>query len=173
AVVMTLGGHAAAANVASRVDFTVIQVDSGPNGFDLDLEGLVKLSMTRGERDLSLVATFAGASAFRARITRGSVTKTLTGIQRDIVLPDFDTLHVGAREATTFRVVRGLERADAFSVVIEHDDQRLVLTPEQPSPSAVIPSSLTLSSTGSESFTLAGTRFAWAPVSPVVATAGR
>jgi len=172
AVVMTLGGGGPG-KVASRVDFTVVHVDRGPHGFDLDLEGLVKLSMTCNERDLGLVATFAGAKTFRARITRGRVTKTLTSITRDILLPDFDTLHAGAREATTFRVVQGFERADAFSVVIEHDDQRIVLTPNAPSPSTTLPSSLVLSSTGLEGFTLAGTRFAWAPPSPLVATARR
>ncbi len=79
----------------------------------------MKLSLTCGERDLGLVATFAGARTFRARITRGAVTRTPGGIRRDVLLPDFDTLHAGAREATTFRVVQGFERSDAFSVVIE------------------------------------------------------
>lgn len=170
AVVMTLGGGGAG-KVASRVDFTVVHVDRGPHGFDLDLDGLVKLSMTCSERDLGIIVTFAGAKTFRARITRGSVTKSLTGIKHDLILPDFDTLHAGLREATTFRVVHGFERADAFSVIIEHDDQRIILTPDAPSPSTVLPASLILSSTGLEGFTLAGTKFAWAPASPLVATA--
>lgn len=169
AVVMTLGG-AGAGKVASRVDFTVVHVDKGPHGFELDLDGLVKLSMTCSDRDLGLVASFAGARTFRARITRGTVTKTLASIRRDLIVPDFDTLHWGAREATTFRIVQGFERADAFSVVIEHDDQRIVLTPEGPSPSRTLPPSLTVSSTGLEGFTLAGTRFVSAPL---VATAER
>ena len=82
-------------------------------------------------------------------------------------------MHAGAREAIGFRVVQGLERADAFSVVIDHDDQRIVLTPEAPSPSVTLPSTLTVSSSGLEGFTLAGTRFEPAVASALASVAKR
>ena len=172
AVVMTLGSRGTG-KVASGVELTVVHVDNGPHSLGLDLEGLVSLSMTSTRRDLALVATFAGAKTFHARITRGDTTKTLSHITHDILLPDFDLVHAGAREATTFRVVQGLERLDAFSVVIEHDDQRIVLTPDGASPSSTLPANVVLSSTGLEGFTLAGTRFAWMPSLAVVATTMR
>jgi hypothetical protein len=171
AVVMTLGN--AAGKVASGVDLTILHIDKGPHGFELDLDGVVKTSITCTDRDLGLVAAFPGAKTFRARITRGTVTRTIPGIKRDLILPDFDTLHVGAREAITFRVVRGLERADAFSVIIEHDDQRIVLTPEGPSPSAALPPTLTVSSSGLDGFTLAGSRFASTPSPQLAASNAR
>jgi hypothetical protein len=156
AVVMTL---AKGGLEASKVDFTILHVDRGPHGFEVDLDGVVKASLTCDDRDLGLVAAFPGAKTFRARITRGTTTRTITGIKRNLILPDFDTLHAGAREAITFRVVQGLERADAFSVVIEHDDQRIVLTPEGPLPRTTLPATLTVSSSGLDGFTLAGARF--------------
>jgi hypothetical protein len=171
AVVMTLGG--AAGKVASGVDLTILHIDKGPHGFELDLDGVVKTSITCTDRDLGLVAAFPGARTFRARITRGTITRTIAGIKRDLILPDFDTLHAGVREAITFRVVRGLERADAFSVVIEHDDQRIVLTPEGGSSPATLPSTLTVSSSGLDGFTLAGSRFASTPSPQLAASTAR
>ncbi|MBS2011974.1 MAG: hypothetical protein JST00_03740 [Deltaproteobacteria bacterium] len=158
----------------SRIDLPIEHVDRGEHQFNLDLPGLVQGGFQCNARDLKIKVAFSGYARFTARVTKAGKTTELPGQENELLLKGFDTDHAGAKEMFTLRVVIGMVRPNVPTLVVEHEDQTILLTPEPAQPVAAppaLPKVFTLTTAGLPEFTLVEPAFPLAVAPPSAAAA--